>query len=224
MIRQELLGTAPIPGGQGRELKLYRHDQDFVLRLQGIDLMTSRMHGSEEMLAEFAVARLRDAKSARVLVGGLGMGYTLSKVLELTGPSAAIEVVELVPEIVDWNREWFGALNDNPLDDRRVELSVGDVVPRIRDSKARYDAILLDVDNGAESLTRSTNDRLYSRGGLAAARVAVTQRGVLAVWSSSANPKFAENFRRAGFSVTEERARARRTKGPRHTIWVGVRT
>jgi len=221
VIPQELLAVAQIPD-QGGELRLYRHDRDFTFRVHGTELMTSRVHGSEELLAELALARLPNTSASRVLVGGLGMGFTLAKVLSLVGPGARVEVVELVPEVVAWNREWLGDLNGHPLRDERVGVDEGDVVPRIRAARSAYDAILLDVDNGPEGLTRKTNDRLYSRNGLIAARNALRPGGVLAIWSAAHHPWFTARIRRAGFEVTEKQVRARRHKGARRTIWVAT--
>lgn len=222
MIPQELLATARVPGQDG-ELRLYRHDRDFVFRVHGAELMTSRVHGSEELLAELALARVPNTEAARVLVGGLGMGFTLARVLALVGTGATVDVVELVPEVVIWNREWLGELNGHPLRDPRVTLLEGDVTQHIRDAKSRYDAILLDVDNGPEGLTRDANNRLYSRSGLHAAGAAMRPGGALAIWSSANHPWFTDRIKRAGFDVTEERVRARRTKGARRTIWVATR-
>ena len=173
MIPRELLDTAQIPGQAG-EMQLYRHDGDFIFRVHGADLMTSRVHGSEELLAELALARLADADvgNARVLVGGLGMGFTLASVLGLVGDEARVEVIELIPEVLAWNRQWLGELAGHPLRDARVSVRQGDVVRCIREAGSDYDAILLDVDNGPEALTREGNNRFYSARGLSAARAA----------------------------------------------------
>jgi spermidine synthase len=219
LIEHELLGTAQIPGQTG-ELHLYRHDGDFTFRVRGIELMSSRVHGSEELLAELALRRLLDTHRARVLIGGLGMGFTLARVLCLVGDAAEVEVAELVPEVVDWNRRWIGQCNGHPLRDRRVQLIEGDVAPCIRGARGAYDAILLDVDNGPEGLVLEANDWLYSETGLAAAGAALRPGGVLAVWSSSAHPWFTDRLQDTGFAVAERRVRARRTRGPRRTIWL----
>jgi spermidine synthase len=203
-------------------MRLYRHDGDFMVRVRGLELMSSRETGSEEMLAEFALARLADTTRARVMVGGLGMGFTLARVLGLIGVDAVAEVVELVPEIVEWNRRWLGELNGHPLRDERVVVVEGDVRDRIRSSKAAYDVILLDVDNGPEGLVRKSNDQLYSKEGLKAAAAALRPGGILAVWSISDEPWFTDRIRSTGFEVTEERVRARRRKGPKRTIWLAT--
>ena len=219
MIPRELLATAHIPD-QGGELQLYRHDGDYIFRIHGADLMTSRVHGSEELLAELALARLADAGDARVLVGGLGMGFTLATVLRLVGAEARVEVLELIPEVLAWNHEWLGELNGHPVRDARVSVRQGDVGRCIRESRAAYDAILLDVDNGPEALTREGNSRLYSARGLAAARNALRPGGVLAIWSATNLPWFTDRLRAARFEVSVERVRARRDKGARQTIWL----
>lgn len=222
MKPQELLGTAQIPGQVG-ELKLYRHDSAFIIRIHGTELMSSRVHGSEEELAELALARLTNTDAARVLVGGLGMGFTLARVLALVGPRSEVDVVELLPEVITWNRKWLGDLTGNPLRDARVNLLEGDVAPRIRAANSTYDAILIDVDNGPEGLTLEANEWLYDRRGLIAAGKALRPGGVLAIWSSAHYPWFTERIREANFEVTEERVRARRSKGPRRTIWIATR-
>ncbi len=205
-------------------MRLYRHDRDFMVRVRGLELMSSRETGSEEMLAEFALARLADTTHAHVMVGGLGMGFTLARVLGLVGADAVAEVVELVPEIIEWNRRWLGDLNGHPLRDERVVVVEGDVRDRIRSSKAAYDAILLDVDNGPEGLVRKSNDHLYSKEGLKAAAAALRPGGILAVWSISNEQWFTDRIRSTGFEVTEERVRARRRKGPKRTIWLATPT
>ena len=224
MIPQELLDTAQVPGQVG-ELQLYRHDGDFILRVRGTDLMSSRVHGSEELLAELALDRLpgSGSGSARVLVGGLGMGFTLARVLDLVGTEAWVDVVELVPKVVAWNREWLGELNGHPLRDPRVMVLEGDVAQHIRDANSSYDTILLDVDNGPEGLTRNANDWLYDHHGLTTAGDALRPGGVLAIWSAAYHPWFSDRLRAAGFEVLEQPVRARRTKGARRTIWLASR-
>ncbi len=224
MKPQVLLGTARVPG-DAAELKLYRHDRDYMFCVDRTELMTSRAHGSEEELAELALARLADCSSARVLIGGLGMGYTLARVLSLVGDAAVANVVELVPEVVAWNRQWLGELNGHPLKDPRVRVLEGDVAQQLReagrsDSADKHDVILLDVDNGPQAITRPANNWLYSPDGLLAARAALRRGGVLAVWSSDYQTWFTERLRKVGFVVSEERVHARRTVGPMRTIWV----
>jgi spermidine synthase len=182
--------------------------------------MSTRVHGSEEVMAELAVQRLHPRAATRVLVGGLGMGFTLARTLALVGAAAVVEVVELVPEVVTWNRELLGEYSRHPLRDPRTRLVVGDVAEVLAAARGVYDAVLLDVDNGPEALSRPGNERLYGERGLAAARGALQPGGVLAIWSSGADPAFAARLPRAGFLVAEHQVRARRTKGPRRTIWV----
>lgn len=221
MIPHELVATARIPGGG--ELKCYRHDEDFAIRVDGVELMSSRVHGSEEAMAELAIERLRGRSAPRVLVGGLGMGYTLARTLALLPEAAVVEVAEIVPEIVQWNREMFGHLAGHPLRDPRAKVLVMDVRERIGAVNGLYDLVLLDVDNGPEGLTRRGNDQLYSERGLRKLHDAMRSTAVAAVWSSRPDPRFEPRFRAAGFFVEEHRVRARRTKGPVRTVWTGVR-
>ncbi|MFO1077222.1 MAG: hypothetical protein U1E73_05795 [Planctomycetota bacterium] len=221
MIRHELVGTARAPG-QGGELRCFHHDRDFTIYVDGTELMSTRVYGSEEALAELALARFGQEDARRVLVGGLGMGFTLARALALTGPEAVVDVAELVPEVVTWNRELFGHCADHPLRDRRTNLIVGDVGHVIADARGCYDVILLDVDNGPEGLLRASNDLLYDARGLATARRALRPDGVLAVWSAHDNHAFEQRLRQGGFHPVRHRVRARRTKGPWRTIWVAT--
>jgi spermidine synthase len=221
VIAQQLVGTARIPGHDG-ELRCYRHDRDFIIRVDGIELMSTRVHGSEELLAELALQRLGPRAGPRVLVGGLGMGFTLARTLDLVDAGAVVEVAELVPEVVTWNRELLGDFTSHPLRDPRTRVVVGDVGEVLAAGRGLYDVVLLDVDNGPASLSRPSNDRLYGENGLAVARAALRPGGVLAVWSSGADSEFTVRMHRAGFHVAVHRVRARRTRGPRRTIWVGT--
>lgn len=222
MKPHELVGSARVPGHDA-ELRCYHHDGDFTIWLDRVELMSSRVTGSEELLAELALQRLGARPAPRVLVGGLGMGFTLARVLALVDAAAAAEVVELVPEIVTWNRDVLGQCAGHPLRDPRTLLVMGDVGDVIRAATNRYDVILLDVDNGPEGLSRPRNERLYGDRGLAAIHAALRPSGVLAVWSAADNHAFDKRVRRSGFAVTEHHVRARRTKGPRRTIWVAQR-
>jgi spermidine synthase len=217
-----LVGKAPIPGHAG-ELRCFHHDGDYTIRVDGIELMSTRVHGSEEQLTELALQRLGPRAAAHLLVGGLGMGFTLARALALASPDATITVAELVPEVVTWNRELFGGKTNHPLRDPRTRLVVGDVGQTLAAHRDAFDAILLDVDNGPDSLVRPANDSLYSERGIAIARAALRTKGVLAVWSAAPAPAFAARLRRASFDVVEHRVRARRTKGPRRTIWIAER-
>ena len=222
MTPRELVGTAAVPGGG--ELRLFRRGGDHMIVLDRNEMMNSRMSGSEEALATMTCERLSGRAAPRLLIGGYGMGFTLRAALAALGPDARVTVAELVPGIVEWARGPMAALTAGCLDDPRVELVEGDVTAVIRGAAAVYDAILLDVDNGPDGLTRVGNDRLYSAAGLAAARTALRPGSVLAVWSAGPDPRFARRLGEAGFAVEEVVVRARSNgKGPRHVIWFGVR-
>lgn len=223
MIARELLGTARVPGHRA-ELRCFRHDGDFAIWIDGTELMSSRVHDSEEALAELALERLGSRKAPRVLVGGLGMGFTLARALSLVDQDAVVEVAELVPAVVDWNRNLLGECAGHPLRDPRTRLFTGDVREPIAKAKETYDAVLLDVDNGPEGLSRPGNDRIYDERGLTALHAALRPGGVLAVWSSCGNDVFDARLRRAPFKVQKHHVRARRTRGPRRTIWVAAKT
>jgi len=219
---RELLGTAEVPGGP--PLRLFRRGDDFMIVLDRNELMSSRMSGSEIALGTMTCARLTGHPAPRLLIGGYGMGFTLRAVLASLGADARIVVAELVPGILDWARGPMAALTGNCLDDPRVEIVIGDVGGAIAGGSGRYDAILLDVDNGPDGLTREANDGLYTARGLAAARMALRPGGVLAVWSAGADAAFTRRLGQAGFAVDEIRVRARDNgKGPTHVIWFATR-
>lgn len=223
MIAWEQLASAEVPG-KGGELRLYRRGAEFSIRANGAELMNSRVHASEDALAAVGCEHVVGRPSARVLIGGLGMGYTLAAALGQLCADAQVVVAELVPEVVSWNREVIGHLAGHPLRDARVELKQGDVVDLLRSARQSYDAILLDVDNGPGGLTRAGNNWLYSRAGLGAARLALRTGGVLCVWSASPDPRFAERMRRAGFTVHERSVRAvAKGKGSRYILFVAAR-
>ncbi len=222
MIPWREIARAAVPGEEA-PLVLAQRDREFVIRVGARALMSSAAHGSEEALAERALAALAATAGARVLVGGLGMGYTLAAALRRLPPAASVVVCELVPELVGWNRGPLADLAGRPLEDRRVEVREGDVAEAIRGSDAAFDAILLDVDNGPNGLTRASNDRLYSGPGLRAARRALRPGGVLGVWSVAPDRGFARRLGEAGFRVAEETVRARRDRGGRHTLWIATR-
>ena len=223
MIPRNRIGTALIPG-TNVELQLYQSGDLFSIKIPGRgDLMNSRMHGSEKALAELACARIARVKKPRLLIGGLGMGFTLAAALETLGPDAEVVVAELVPEVVEWNRTLIGAPSGHPLADPRSRVHVGDVADLIRQSSGGFDAVLIDVDNGPEALVRRENDWLYSGDGLRATRAALRPRGVLAVWSAGPSRAFGARLKRAGFDVDEHVVRPHRAgKGPRHTIWIAA--
>lgn len=216
----ELLGQTRTPDGS--DMTLMRRDREIVILANGKPLMSSRMHGSEEALAVSACRRARTLENPCVLIGGLGMGFTLRATLDVLPPSAIVVVAELVPAVVEWNRGPLGPLAGHPLKDRRVRVDVADVAETLRASRDRFDAVLLDVDNGPAAFTASDNARLYDDRGLAAARASLKAGGVLAVWSAWDDRKFEQRLRHGGFTVEVERVRARLKKGgPRHTIFLG---
>ncbi|MFC1774573.1 spermidine synthase [Pseudomonadota bacterium] len=218
-----LLDSAQVPG-KGGELRLYQRGDEFSIKLEGRgELMNSRVHGSEDALAEHTCARLSDCEKPRLLIGGLGMGFTLAEALRHIGSQAQVVVAELVPEVVTWNRGPLGKFAGNPLEDPRVLVHEGDVARIIDAEQQAYDAILLDVDNGPEGLTRKENDRLYDIDGLNAAYAALRANGVLAVWSAGPDQKFLQRLRKTGFEVEEIRVRSRGAKGARHIIWFARR-
>lgn len=217
----ELLGQTRAP--DGAELALTLRSGEYVILANGKSLMSSRMHGSEEALATFAVARIRGRQEPRVLIGGLGMGFTLRATLDLLPADGSVVVAELLPAVVAWNRGPLGPLAGHPLNDRRVRVENGDVAATLRSSVAVFDAILLDVDNGPAAFATSGNAGLYNDAGLAAARTALRKGGVLAVWSARDDRKFEQRLRYAGFRVEVERVRGRLKKGgPRHTIFIAT--
>lgn len=223
VIPWALIDRAHMPGGGG-ELRLRRRGAEFAIMSGNIELMNSRLSGSEEALATMTCARLRDRPRPQILIGGLGMGFTLRASLAELGPEARIVVAELVPAIVAWAQGPMAEIFDGSLEDPRVSISQGDVGHLIRSRPSAYDAILLDVDNGPEGLTRKANDRLYDWEGLSAAQTALRPGGMLAVWSSGPNQNFTERLRKMRFGVDVVRVRARGTRGARHVIWIATRT
>jgi spermidine synthase len=220
MIPWVHLDSTKVPGGD--EFKLMQRGDEFWIMVGTNPLMTSRMSGSEEVLAEVTCAPLAARPGATVLIGGLGMGFTLRKAQSLLGPDAKIVVAELVPGIVAWAKGPLTPVFKGCLDDPRVEIVESDVGKVIGGAKSAYDAILLDVDNGPEGLSRPGNDRLYSAPGLAAAKAALKPKGVLAVWSAHPDDAFARRLKQAGFAVEEVKARAHgKRSGSRHLIWLG---
>ncbi|MFZ4122812.1 MAG: spermidine synthase [Caulobacterales bacterium] len=218
MVPRALLATALVPGGA--ELRLFQRGDDYAITLDDNELMSSRMGGSEEALAVMACERLRKDQALRLLIGGYGMGFTLRAALALLAPQAQVTLVELVPEIFDWARGPMAHLTAGCLDDPRVEVIVGDVGREIAAARSRYDAILLDVDNGPEGLTRDANDQIYSTAGLARAKAALKPGGVLAIWSATQSTVFSRRLKASGFVVEEVSVRGRSNgKGPRHVIW-----
>jgi hypothetical protein len=222
MIPWTRLDTAPIPGDDG-ELRLMRRGSEFSIMLGGNELMNSRLSGSEQALARLCCGRIADRPRPRILIGGLGMGFTLRAALADLGPAARVVVAELVPAVVAWARGPMADVFAGSLDDPRVTIEIGDVGATIRTAAAAFDAILLDVDNGPGGLTSGANDALYDTGGLAAAHRALKPGGLLGVWSSAPDRGFTARLRKAGFSVEEVRVRANGGRGgARHVIWIAA--
>jgi spermidine synthase len=218
VIARELIDTASAPGGA--DLRLFRHDRDFMIVVGGNELMSTRRWGSEVALAEMAIDRLGDAPAAHVLIGGYGMGFTLRAALARLGARARVTVVELVPSIIEWARGPMAELTAGCLDDPRLALEIGDVGEAIVEGPGLYDAILLDVDNGPDGLVREDNNVLYTSRGLRAARAGLRPGGVLAIWSAAPDPAFRRKLEKAGFQVDEVKVAARSNgKGGKHTIW-----
>lgn len=221
MLPRETLATAQIPGGD--MLTLISHGQDFVIMLGRDELMGTRMRFSEEQLAELTLPQL-SAPNPRVLIGGYGMGFTFRAALSRIPAKGQVVVAEIVPEILDWAKGPLAHLTGDTLNDPRGQVALRDVADVIEDAGngERYDAILLDVDNGPDGIVRDVNDRLYTRTGLAKAREALNPGGILAVWSAAPDPAFTRRLKEAGFTVEAREVRARpNNKGPRHTIWFG---
>jgi spermidine synthase len=222
LIPLELIDTADLP--DGGTLRLMRRGQDYMILFGRNELMSSRLRGSEEALATLAYDRLRGRARAHMLIGGLGMGFTLRAALGTLPADARITVGELVPKIVEWARGPLAHLFGDSLDDPRVEIDVRDVHERIAGSREAYDAILLDVDNGPDGLIHAANDRLYSKQGLRAAYAALRPGGILAIWSAYPDKIFADRVARAGFVVDEVKVRATGgRKGAHHIIWIATR-
>jgi spermidine synthase len=218
-----LLDSAQVPG-DGGELRLYQRGDEFSITIVGRgELMNSRVHGSEDALAEQTCARLVEGVKPRLLIGGLGMGFTLAAALRYLGEQAQVVVVELVPAVVAWNRGPLGECAGHPLQDPRVRVREGDVARVLMAGQQACDAVLLDVDNGPEGLTRRENDWLYSVDGLNAAYAALRPQGVLAVWSAGPDRAFLQRLRKVGFEVDEVRVRAHGSKGARHIVWFATR-
>ncbi len=223
MIPWEFLDSATVPG-QKKDLCLYRRGDEYSIRIGRDELMNSRIHTSEDNLAELACHKMTHLPHPRILIGGLGMGFTLAAALRSSGGTAQITVAEIVPAVVEWNRGALATLAGNPLQDDRVIVRELDIAKIIKTEKKAYDAILLDVDNGPEGLTRYGNDWLYSKDGLNTAYASLKSEGILAVWSAGPDRIFSKRIRSAGFTVEEKRVRARGPRGgARHTIWLAIK-
>jgi spermidine synthase len=223
MIPWQQIDAAKVPGAN-IELRLMKRGAEFSMMLGPNELMNSRLSGSEEALATLACRRIEGVKRPHLLVGGLGMGFTLRAALSVLGAEARITVAELVPEVISWARGPMAELFGNSLSDPRTDVRAADVVAVIQSSPSSFDAILLDVDNGPEALIRKANDALYDPRGLRAAHRALRPRGVLAVWSSGPNAAFTRRLREADFDVNEVGVRATsKRSGAHHVIWFATK-
>ena len=222
MTPRVTVDMADIPGGGG-QLRLIRRGAEFSIMLGANELMNSRLSGSEEALAALSCGPVTGRIGARVLIGGLGMGFTLRAALDVLGADAEVVVAELVPAVVAWARGPLAEVFAGSMDDPRVSIVEDDVRRPIGEGAAAFDAIMLDVDNGPDGLTRGSNDRLYDAAGLSAAWRALRPGGNLAVWSSAPDPRFTRRLQDAGFAVVEVAVKARGSRGARHVIWVATR-
>lgn len=209
----------------GSTLRLYQRGDEYSIRVDKAgELMNSRAHNSEDVLAELACEHVSGCEKPHLLVGGLGMGFTLRTALDHSSPSARVTVAELIPAVVRWNREFLGALAGFPLDDPRVDVAEQDVGKLMRENRNSFDAIMLDVDNGPDGFTREDNDSLYGLRGLNTAYAALRPGGVLTVWSAAPDTAFTQRMMKVGFDVEQRRVRAHKSQsGWRHTIWIGIR-
>lgn len=224
MLPNLLLDTADIPNGG--QLKLYQRGNQFSIWISGereAELMNSFAHGSEEALAEMTCALVARRKDPHVLIGGMGMGYTLAATLRNVTEKTKVTLAELVPAVVEWNKGVLGELTGYPLRDKRVHVQLGDVGRLIRGSEEVFDAIMLDVDNGPQGLTSNNNNWLYTFHGLTAARQALKPKGILSVWSVSTDPQFTNRLEKVGFKVTVEKVRTHGHKGGHHVVWLAER-
>jgi spermidine synthase len=205
----------------GGEMLLYQHGRDFSIMINGQDLMLSRQHESELELARLGCAHLTDHKAPSILIGGLGMGYTLRQALDMLGPNAQVKVGELLDAVIEWNHKFFGELNGQPLEDERVDIKTGDIIDLLSNSKSKFDAILLDIDNGPNEMTNSGNRRLYSTEGILACHNALRKQGCLAVWSAEPSKKFEQRLMSCNFHVRRFRIPAYKgSKSQSRFVWV----
>ena len=216
----ERLGEAQTPDGTG--IALYRHDGAYLIRADGVELMSTRRHLSEDRLAEVACEPLGAFPAARVLIGGLGLGFTLRAALRALRADAEVVVAELLPEVIAWNADPRYGLSDDAMRDPRVHVLQGDVTEVIRANRAGFDAIMLDTDNGPDGMLMSENARLYAARGIALTRAALRPGGTIVYWSVGDDPKFAAALRGASLEVETVRVRAHDTTGPMHTLYVAV--
>jgi spermidine synthase len=216
----ELLAETLLP--DGTLMKLTRRGDEYFILADGLTLMSSRAHNSEEALARLSCQRARALKKPSVLIGGLGMGFTLRATLDLLPPAAKVVVAELVPQVVEWNRGPLGPLAGNPLNDQRVRVDVANVADSLSSAPAQFDVVILDVDNGPAAFTAEKNAALYDHDGIADTRRALNPGGVLAVWAARQDPTFVQRLRNARFTAEVHHVRGHtNNRGPRHTIYIG---
>jgi len=217
------LGEASVPGSD-KSIYLFQGKDDFFIKLSGgLELMNTRKHGSEDALGALPCQNLENPESACVLIGGLGMGFTLAAVLDAVGPGAQVTVAELIPEVVGWNHGPLGECSGRPLDDSRTQVHIGDVADLLREKQAFYDVIALDIDNGPEGLTKSNNSWIYSEQGISATVDALKPVGIVSYWSAEADQKFNGRLKRCGLKIEEVSVYAHGNKGARHTIWLATK-
>jgi spermidine synthase len=214
-----LIDRTPTP--DGKTISLHEHDGSYFIRVDGVPLMSTRQHTSEERLAELACAHVRGVPGARVLIGGLGFGFTLRAALNALAPDATVVVAEILAAVVEWNRNPAYPLAADAMADPRVTVLQRDVGEVIRESREEFDSILLDVDNGPAAMSTAGNQRLYDPAGLRSTRAALTFGGCAAFWSAAPDPEFPKLMARAGFAVDVQHVRARGNSGARHTIFLG---
>jgi len=221
MIPWILLEKAPTPEND-KEFRLYQRGTEYSIKIGTDELMNSRVHSSEDALARLACQKITNQPQQQILIGGLGMGFTLRAALNNLKAVAHVTVAELVPVVVEWNHNFLAHLTRSPLNDKRVTVYEGDVADKINTAQDFYHAILMDVDNGPQGLTQNKNDSLYTLKGLKAAYAALQSKGVLAVWSASPDAAFTQRLRKAGFKVEETRVHTRsgRKCGGQSVVWI----
>jgi len=225
LIPWKLLGTAKT-SRNGAELRLYQRDTEFSIKADNEELMNSKVHGSEDALAKLACERFANQTAVRTLIGGLGLGYTLRAALDELDHDAEVVVAEIVPDVVQWNKDFLGHLAGSPLEDKRVNVQVTDVAEMIKSANGDYNAIMLDVDNGPQAMTQEGNDWIYGFDGLESAYKALRPKGVLSIWSTDPDPAFTRRLVKTGFKAEEVKARARGGKkaGGHYFVWVATRS
>ena len=223
MSNWDLIETTVIPGSGG-EMQLFQSEGEYSISVEGSGvLMSTWAHQSEDALAELACRKIAGRPNPRILIGGLGMGFTLAAALRYLGDDAEVVVAELVPGVVAWNRGVLGKYAGHPLQDARTTIKEGDVAKLLRKERQAFDSILLDVDNGPEGMTRKKNDWLYTEDGLTEAYTALRPGGILAIWSAGPSRNFRERLRKVGYTVQQNRVPEQDDKGDLHAIWLAER-